>query len=161
MSRQSIRQGAKNVSREKYDSLMTKATQWRDECEKLKDTLIVVQDVEVDLDRLEDQVNNLSKENEALHHKIKNDTPDNEILYELENENKLFMKEIRLLKREIKELNEKNSVKWSQMERDILLKDGKIQRLEESNKDLKDRYTELKEDYREQQRWYRQKEVRE
>lgn len=159
MSRQSMRHSAKHVSREKYESLKEKAAQWRDECEKLKDKLSVVQDVEADLDRFEDQVSNLRKENEALHHNIKNGTPDTELLDELENENKVFRKEIRSLKRKIKELNEKNRGKLSQMERDILLKDGKIQRLEEARKDLKERYNELKEDFREQQRWNRQKVV--
>ena len=44
-----------------------------------------------------------------------------------------------------------------QIEREMLLKDSKIQRLEEAKKELKERYNELKDDYREQQRWSRQK----
>ena len=46
------------------------------------------------------------------------------------------------------------------MERDIILKDGKIHRLEDTKKDLRERYNELKEDFREQQRWNREGQTR-
>lgn len=46
--------------------------------------------------------------------------------------------------------------KMSKMERDIILKDGKIQQLEDAKNDLSERYKELKEDFRESQRWNRE-----
>ena len=53
-------------------------------------------------------------------------------------------------------LLEKHIDKIASLGRDILLKDDKIQRLEEAKKDMKERYNELTEDFREQQRWNRQ-----
>lgn len=154
MSRDS-RSTSRTVPRDKYEVLKEKASQWKRQCEKLLEKLSVVQDVEDELDRLEEKCRILEKENEELK-KAGNNTPDNDLLDELETENKAFRKEIRGLKRENKELSENDKNKIVQLERDILLKDGKIQRLEEAKKDLKDRYSELKEDFREHQRWARQ-----
>lgn len=68
-------------------------------------------------------------------------------LYELENlDNK---KDIKLLKKEYKSIIEKNKDKIQQLERDLLLKDGTIQRLEECKKDLKEMYTDLKDELKE------------
>ena len=54
-------------------------------------------------------------------------------------------------------LNNTNKLKdrIATLERDNILKDGKIQQLSEARDDLKERYRELKDDYREQQRWNR------
>jgi chromosome segregation ATPase len=144
----------KYVSREKYNNLKQTTNQWIDKCDKLVEQFSIVQDMEQDIDKLEEKCRILKEENINLLSQ-KTDIPDGDLFDELENENKSFRKEIRLLKRDNKELVEKNINKISQLERDILLKDGKIQRLEEGKKDLKERYNELKEDYREQQRWNR------
>ena len=87
------------VSRKKYENLKVIASKWRDEYEKIKDKLVIVQD-------MEDQINNLRQENETLKNKITKHTPDTDLLDELENENKTFRKEIRSLKKENKELLE-------------------------------------------------------
>jgi chromosome segregation ATPase len=144
----------KLVSRIKYDNLKQTASDWMEKCQKMTNKLSVVQDIEDELDKLEEKCNYLQKENSELKKKNVN-IPDGDLMDELENENKTFRKDIRRLNRQNKESTEKDKNKISQLERDILLKDGKIQRLEEANKDLKDRYTELKEDFREQQRWSR------
>jgi phage shock protein A len=144
----------KYVSREKYNNLKQNANQWIDKCDKLVEQFSIVQDMEQDIDKLEEKCRILKEENINLLNQ-KTNIPDGDLFDELENENKSFRKEIRLLKRDNKDLVEKNINKISQLERDILLKDGKIQRLEEGKKDLKERYNELKEDYREQQRWNR------
>ena len=47
---------------------------------------------------------------------------------------------------------EKHRDKISQLERDLFIKDGTIQRLEDSKKDLNERFLELKEDWREERR---------
>lgn len=148
---------SRHVSRTKYENLKSTAIKWRNECETLREKLVVVQDIENDLDKLEEKNTILRKENESIKRKIKDRLPDADLLEELEGENKNFRKEIRGLKRVNKELSDKYQSRISQLERDILLKDGKIQRLEEAKKDLKERYNELKEDFREQQRWNRQK----
>ena len=156
MSRQSKSNNRSNsVSRGKYENIKIKANQWMEKCEKMAEKLSVVQDIEDDIDRLEEKCRLLQKENDELKKKSIS-IPDNDLMDELENENKTFRKEIRILKRDNKELCEKDKNKISQLERDIMLKDGKIQRLEEAKKDLKDRYIELKEDFREHQRWSRQ-----
>lgn len=144
------------VSREKYEKLKISANKWIEKCERITEKLSVVQDIEDDIDRLEEKCLLLQKENEELKKKNSSPNPDTELMDELENENKTFRKEIRFLKKENKELCEKDKNKISQLERDIMLKDGKIQRLEEAKKDLQDRYNELKEDFREHQRWSRQ-----
>lgn len=156
MSRQSKSNNRSNsVSRGKYENIKIKANQWMEKCEKMTEKLSVIQDIEDDIDRLEEKCRLLQKENDELKKKSIS-IPDNDLMDELENENKTFRKEIRILKRDNKELCEKDKNKISQLERDIMLKDGKIQRLEEAKKDLKDRYIELKEDFREHQRWSRQ-----
>jgi chromosome segregation ATPase len=81
--------------------------------------------------------------------------PDQELVEELECENKNQRKSIRSLKKDIKDLEEKFIDRFNKLERDIMLKDAKIQQLEDTNKDLKERYKDLKDDYREQQRWNR------
>ena len=148
---------SRHVSRAKYENLKSIATKWKNECESLREKLVVVQDIENDLDQLEEMNASLQEENETLKRKLKERLPDSDLLEELETENKNFRKEIRGLKRENKEAVDKYQNKVSHLERDLLLKDGKIQRLEEAQKDLRERYKELKEDYREQQRWSRQK----
>ena len=152
MSRQTNVNRTNLISREKYENLKLKANQWMEKCEKMEEKLSIVQDIEDDIDRLEEKCHFLEKENDDLK---KKSVPDN-IINELENEIKILRKENKLLKRENTELYEKDKNKISQLERDIILKDGKIQRLEEAKKDMKDRYIELKEDFRECQRWYRQ-----
>jgi len=54
------------------------------------------------------------------------------------------------------ELIQKHKDYITNIERDIILKDGKIQRLEDDKTDTKERYKELKDDFREQQRWIRE-----
>lgn len=58
-------------------------------------------------------------------------------------------KDIKVLKKEYKSIIEKNKDKIQQLERELLLKDGTIQRLEDSKKDLKEIYIELKEELKE------------
>ena len=144
---------SRQISRDKYENLKLTAYKWRDQCEKLKDKILIIQDMEADLDKLEDEMNNMRQENESLKNKIKTRDTDRGLLEELENENKVFQKLIRSFKKEKKELLENNQKKISELERDILLKDGKIQSLQEAKEELRERYNELKEDFRELRRW--------
>ena len=58
-------------------------------------------------------------------------------------------KDIKLLKKEYKSVIEKNKDKIQQLERELLLKESSIQRLEESKKDLREMYIELKDELKE------------
>ena len=115
----------------KYDKLKEKASKWYDYSYEL-----------------ENKVETLSEELQLLKTK-------NEELLEHEKENN---KTVRSLKRQFREEKEKYLSKITILERDIVLKDGKIQQLEDAKQDLQDRYRELKDDYREQQKWSRGKE---
>ena len=121
------------VSRKKYQDLKHRAQQWIDKCEKL----------EYENQELKDQISDL-----------KNDYPEMDEIEEELNSNR---KTIKTLIREKKLIVEKSRDSLSKLEREILLKDSQIHRMEDAKKDLKDRYNELKEDFREQQRWIRQK----
>ena len=149
----SIQRSNKNVSREKYESIKQKGTQWYDECEILKEKL----------EKLTDMNTDLLSQNEDLVDRLKDlaDTPDQapdtELIEELEKENKSLKREIRNLKRDNKTIVDKYSEKIVQLERDLFVKDGKIQRLEDAKRDLKERYVELKEDWREERRSNRKK----
>lgn len=137
------------VSRNKYENLKLTAGKWRDECEKLK---LIIQDMETHINNLEEKINNLYQENESLKNKIKTHTLDTKLLEELENENKAFRKLTRSLKREKKEILEKNHTTLYKFKTDIILRDAKIESLEEGKKAMRERYNELKEDYREERR---------
>ena len=91
--------------------------------------------------------------------KLSDELPDNLTVQELENENKNHIKTIKSLKKLLSETEEKYKDKIAKLEREKLLSDGHIQRLEEARKDLQERYNDLKQDFREQQRWARKENV--
>lgn len=76
----------------------------------------------------------------------------------IENDDQL--KNIKINQIIIEDLKKENKNILYQLERESMLKDGIIQRLEESKKDMKEMYLELKEDFREQSRWIQKKEVK-
>ena len=87
------------------------------------------------------QISNL--ENEVVRwKKFSEELPDPEQL-------KQYKREIRILTKELHEQHEKYKDKISILERDKIIFQGRIQQLEEAQKDLKERYNELKQDYRE------------
>lgn len=69
------------------------------------------------------------------------DLPDHETVNE-------HLKQIKSLRRQLHDNEEKYQDKIAKLEREKLLLEGRIQQLEEGRKDLQDRYNELKEDYR-------------
>jgi hypothetical protein len=146
MNRQS--KSSKHVSREKYENVKHRGTQWYNECTALTEKLDKLTEMNKDLlDQNEDLLDQLKDFNDQP-----DPTPDNELVNELETENKSLRKEIRIWKRDNKIFQDKHRDKTIHLERDLFVKDGKIQRLEEAKKDLKERYTELKEDWREERR---------
>lgn len=134
---------SKNVSREKYEKAKEAVHVWHKK----------YQDADVLIKELKAQISTLEKESERWR-KLSEELPDNDMLEELENENKTFRREVRGLKKDRVELTEKYRSTIAKLEREKLLSDGRIQQLEEAKKDLKERYTDLKQDYRELQRHY-------
>jgi hypothetical protein len=136
------------VSREKYESVKNKGTQWYKECDILKDKLETLTNMNNDLleqnEDLLDKINDLNDEEQ--------NNPNNEFIHQLETDNKSLRKEIRNLKRDSKMFVDKHRDKIVHLERDLFVKDGKIQGLEDSKKDLTERYKELKEDWRDERR---------
>jgi len=57
-------------------------------------------------------------------------------------------KTIKTLKKELEDSRTKYEKKICDLERDKILAESKLQQIEESRKDLKERYTELKEEYK-------------
>jgi len=159
------RRGGNHVSRKKYDALKNKAQDWYDRANDLHDKydklLSLNEELERENEKLSGSVRDLTSTVDKANEDIKRwkthseNLPDADLLEELEQENKGHRKTIRNLKKDVKDLEEKYLGKVATLERDIMLKDGKIQQLEEARKDIKERYKELKEDYREQQRWVR------
>ena len=136
------------VPREKYDHIKSKSTQWYDECSELHIRIEKLTQMNKDLIvQNEDLLDQISDLNNSTTHET-----NNEMIIELENDNKNLMKELRKLKRDNKLDYEKHRDKISQLERDLFIKDGTIQRLEDSKKDLNERFLELKEDWREERR---------
>ena len=130
------------VSREKYENIKDKGVRWYNMCSELKDKVNKLTQMNKDLiiqnEDLLDQVNDLNNFQKE---------PNKEMI-ELENENKALVKDIRNLKKD----NNLFSDKLVLLERDLFIKDGKIQRLEDAKKDLNERYLELKEDWRDERR---------
>ena len=130
------------VSREKYENIKDKGVRWYNTCSELKDKVNKLTQMNKDLiiqnEDLLDQVNDLNNFQKE---------PNKEMI-ELENENKALVKDIRNLKKD----NNLFSDKLVLLERDLFIKDGKIQRLEDAKKDLNERYLELKEDWRDERR---------
>ena len=134
-----------SVSREKYEIMKNKGTKWYDECLELQEKI----------ENLSNMNKDLIDQNEYLLDNIKDlDTNEknNDVVDELESEIKSLRKENRNLKKDNKLLEDNFRDKILQLERDLFVKDGKIQRLEDAKKDLNERYLELKEDWREEKR---------
>jgi len=158
-----------NTSKE-YESIIQKLEDTNIELEKLSDKMILEnkytkdqlknkydnnKKLEEDNKYLKDQINiltqklNISKENS-------NKLPDNETVEELEIEIKILKKNIKNHKQELYTINEKNKENIFSITHKSMLKDNKIQQLDENLNNLKSDYKELKEDYREYKRWERE-----
>ena len=137
------------VSRDKYENIKNKGAKWYNECSELKDKVQKLSKMNKDL--LNQNEDLLDKINDLNNSHIQE--PNNLIVVEeLENENKSLIKQIRNLKNDNKIFEDKYRDKLINLERDLFIKDGKIQRLEDAKKDLNERYLELKEDWREERR---------
>ena len=155
-----------HVSREKYELLKQKGTQWYEKYEDLVSlNKELTKQLEIATNRLEDMSSQLEDVNTQLEdantqledantqlEDANTHAPDSDLVDELELDNKSLRKENRMLRKENKVIEDKHRERFNKLERDLFVKDGKIQRLEDSKKDLKERYLELKEDWREERR---------
>lgn len=132
------------VSREKYEVLKEKAQSWYERSKEFENKN---RELSLSLEKSNSEVKRWKNYSENV--------PDVGDIEELEAENKNNKKTIRSLQKELQDIREKHASRNASLERDIMLKDGKILQLEEIQKELKERYKELKDDYREQQRWAR------
>lgn len=148
---------SKYIKREKYDYVKNSLREWRGKCSMLQEklielsedtenSLVITEALKQDNEKLLEKLSSLEKENLTL-------KQTNNMQYELESDNESLIKTIKHLKKSIKKIEVKHGDKLMETSRDIMLKDAKIQRLEEANNDLKERYNELKKDFRERQRW--------
>lgn len=113
--------------REKYNQAKEVAQTWY---EKFLEADTKAQDLMDEVERLKELTNNMENEEQVKH----------------------YERTIKKLKREYveKEENYKNII--SNLTREKILYEGRIQQLEEARKDLKERYDELKQDFREQRK---------
>lgn len=155
----------KGVSRKKYEHLKYKTREWYEQAQEYKGKIDKLVDTNEELERTNEKLYAQNKElaeklNKTMADadrwkKCSENLPDADFTDELENENKTLRKDVRALKKKCREWQDKYESKVAALERDLMLKDGKLQALEETKKDLKERYKDLKEDLRDYQRWSR------
>lgn len=136
------------ISRKKYDKLLKKAQQWAN----------IVKDLDQNLKNLELRNEELNTEKDELYNnyiELKKHKGDSNRLCELEDENKELKNAIKLVKQQIKDEKEQEYKNTFNLQKDNMLKDGKIQQMQDTIESLKQRYKDLYEEYRDQRRWNR------
>lgn len=131
-----------SVSREKYERAKMAIFEWSEKFTKTKDEFQSrINDFQKNEEILKSRISELEKE--LLEWKrTANSLPDPE-------DYRIQQKEIKSLKKQILEVEDRYKDKITHLERDKLLMEGKIQQLEDAKKDLQERYNDLKQDYRE------------
>lgn len=153
------------VSREKYERAKDAANAWHEKLQEANEQLETYEAENAELAStnaklarsqkdLQEQIVKLKSE-VSRWKKLSEELPDSDLVEELEAESKQHRREIRKLKKENHDIEDKYKDRIAKLERERLLSDGRIQQLEEARKDLRERYNDLKQDYREQQRWAR------
>ena len=127
------------VNKQKYDYIKDVAKKYKEKSDKLKE----------ECGELKEKLSELYEDFESSLENMEN------MKREYDDGNCDVKNIVKKHKKEIREMNEYYKDKINKMERELIIKDSSIQRLEDSKKDLKERYQELKEDYRESQRWNR------
>lgn len=150
-----------SVTREKYEKAKEAAKGWYNILVETKNKL---EESQAETSSLAFRIEGLTDENRKLQveterwKKLSEQLPDPNMVEDLKNENRNLCKTIKNLKKQLSEMDEKYKGKIAGLEREKLLSEGKIQQLEDTRKDLQERYNDLKQDFREQQRWGRTKE---
>jgi chromosome segregation ATPase len=132
---------SKAVSREKYESIKHKAESWRDK----------VEEVIGDYDNLQIEYDNLEEEYDKLQEKYDKLSEDMEILTDKYtscdvDENIKLRKDLKLMSKKVRDIEENYKRIISDMDRDILKKDVENNALKASLDDYKERYKEYREE---------------
>lgn len=137
------------VTKEKYEKLKVKLKQWVKKCSELEDKLNIIGDVDNILDKFEKENEELKQKLEYVKLECNEEKEYNEkIIKKLMKKNKDYKEYIINIKK-YKKIDDKNYRNTKlKIERELMLKDEKIQRMEDYKKELRERYNELKEDYR-------------
>ncbi len=160
------------ISQRKYDKLRDKAQKWYENCQELK---IYTKELEGHLEKLiEEKENNVCNDTElsgkyddALdslteYKKIVSKYESNNNHTSLNDENKQLTVQNRKLQKELLELEEERRNDFRRtfvIEKDIVLKEGKIEQQGAQIDSLKNRYADLLEEYKEMRRFDRVKRV--
>jgi chromosome segregation ATPase len=132
---------SKTVSREKYESIKHKAESWRDKVEEVigdYDNLQIEYDnLEEEYDKLQDKYDKLSEEMQVLTDKYTSCDVD---------ENIKLRKDLKLMSKKVRDIEENYKRIISDMDRDILKKDVENNALKASLDDYKERYKEYREE---------------
>ena len=129
------------MSREKYESIKHKAESWRDK----------VEEVIGDYDNLQIEYDNLEEEYDKLQEKYDKLSEDMEILTDKYtscdvDENIKLRKDLKLMSKKVRDIEENYKRIISDMDRDILKKDVENNALKASLDDYKERYKEYREE---------------
>lgn len=132
---------SKAVSREKYESIKHKAESWRDKVEEVigdYDNLQIEYDnLEEEYDKLQDKYDKLSEDMQILSDKYTSCDVD---------ENIKLRKDLKLMSKKVRDIEENYKRIISDMDRDILKKDVENNALKASLDDYKERYKEYREE---------------
>lgn len=132
---------SKAVSREKYESIKHKAESWRDKVEEVigdYDNLQIEYDnLEEEYDKLQDKYDKLSEDMQILTDKYTSCDVD---------ENIKLRKDLKLMSKKVRDIEENYKRIISDMDRDILKKDVENNALKASLDDYKERYKEYREE---------------
>jgi len=132
---------SKAVSREKYESIKHKAESWRDKVEEVigdYDNLQIEYDnLEEEYDKLQDKYDKLSEDMQILTDKYTSCDVD---------ENIKLRKDLKLMSKKVRDVEENYKRIISDMDRDILKKDVENNALKASLDDYKERYKEYREE---------------
>lgn len=138
------------ISREKYDTLKSKAQKWYERATELEERY----------NRLFEENKTLIEENDELNQKMtalkeevrNTSTVDTSQLGELEEDNRELRKGLRTIKKKLAGVDEKSKRDQFEIEKKLVLKQAEVDRTQATVEDLKERYKELKEENRELRR---------
>lgn len=163
-----------SVSSKKYKRLKSHIREWHAIAANLKDKIEDLtnknenferenEDLTQDKSDLLSKCNKLTRERDTIvekYEELKSRPPlvrvDNTRIDELKSENRDTRDIVKQLRRQLKDTEERECKNTFSLQKDVMLKEGKIQQLEDALESLKHRYTDLYEEYRDQRRWERE-----
>jgi len=127
---------SKSVKREKYENIKDKAEQWRDKALEYKD---ISQTLETENEELLEEIERLDDKLA-----VDNDEPDQELV----RENNILRENVKITKKELRNIKGQYDSRIFDLERQLLRKDAEVDRLKSSLEDYKERYNDYKDEIR-------------